>query len=167
MNIFIEWLVNFPPEIATALISMTPVGELRAGIPIGIEVFNLSPLHAFIVALIGNAIPALLVIFGLEALTQWCDKNVKWCHKIMKKIFERTEKKFQGKYARYGAVALFIFTAIPFPMTGVWTASIAAVLFRIHYRYSLPAILLGMLVAGIIVTFVTLGAGGLFRSIIL
>jgi len=167
MSMIIEWFTNFPPEVATALISMTPVGELRAGIPIGIEVFDLRPIHAFIVALIGNAVPALLIIFGLEAITRWCDKNVKWCHRILTRVFVRTEKKLRGKYARYGAVALFIFTAIPFPMTGVWTASIAAVLFRINYRYSLPAILLGMLVAGIIVMFVTLGAGGLLRSIIL
>ncbi|MFH1142444.1 MAG: small multi-drug export protein [Candidatus Uhrbacteria bacterium] len=157
MSMIIDWFINFPPDVATALISMTPFGELRAGIPIGIEVFDLRPLHALIVALIGNAIPALLVIFGLEAITQWCHRNVSWGERILQKIFERTEKKFQGKYAKYGAVALFVFTAIPFPLTGVWTASIAAVLFRINYRYSLPAILLGMLVAGIIVTFATLG----------
>ena len=154
-------------EIITALLAMTPFGELRAAIPVGIEIFNMTPLHAFIVSIIGNAVPVFVLVFGLRAITRWCDKNVKWCHRILTKVFARTERIFRGKYERYGAVALFLFTMIPFPVTGVWTASVAAVLFKIRPRIAVPAILLGMFVAGIIVSFVTLGAGGLFRVIIL
>ncbi len=150
-----------PPEITTALVAMTPIGELRAAIPLGIEVFGLSPLHAFIVSVVGNAVPVLILIFGLEAITSWCDRHVKWCHRILTRVFVRTERVFRGKYERYGVAALFIFTMIPLPVTGVWTASVAAVLFRIRPRVAIPAILLGMLVAGIIVTFITLGAEGI------
>jgi len=150
-----------PAEITTALVAMTPIGELRAAIPLGIEVLGLSPLHALIVSLIGNAVPVLVLVFGLGAITRWCDRHVKWCHRILTRVFARTERVFRGKYERYGVAALFIFTMIPLPITGVWTASVAAVLFRIRPRRAIPAILLGMLVAGVIVTFATLGVESL------
>jgi len=152
-----EFLGQFSAELATLFLAMTPVGELRAAIPVGIEVFGMSPLHAFIVSIIGNAVPVLVLVFGLQGITDWCDRNLKCCHRILTKIFARTERVFRGKYERYGAVALFLFTMIPLPITGVWTASVAAVLFRIRPRIAIPAILLGMCVAGIIVTFATLG----------
>lgn len=167
MTWLLNILINFPPEIATGLLAMLPVGELRAAIPVGVEVFGLKALHVFIIALIGNSIPAFGIIFGLEALTRWCDRNFEWGHRLLTRVFARTERVFHGKYERYGAAALFIFTAVPLPFTGVWTASIAAVLFRIEYKYAIPAILGGMVIAGIIVISLTLGAGGLIRSLFL
>lgn len=165
MKIIIDWLIHFPPEIATALLATLPVGELRASIPIGIEVFGLRPLAALIASLLGNAVPALLVIFGIEALTAWADRNFKWFHRQLTRFYRRTERVSRGKYEKYGAVALFLLTAIPLPLTGVWTASLAAVIFRIPHRHAFPAILLGMLVAGLIVSALTLGAEGVIRNL--
>jgi uncharacterized membrane protein len=153
-------------EIIVFLTAMTPVGELRAAIPVGIEVFGMSPLHTYVISVLGNAVPVLVLVFGLGAITRWCDKNVKWCHRILLKVFARTERVFRGRYERYGAVALFLFTMIPLPVTGVWTASVAAVIFKIRPKVAVPAILLGMLTAGIIVTFVTLGAEGAIKFFI-
>jgi uncharacterized membrane protein len=167
MSVIINWIVTFPPDLATALMAMIPILELRAAIPFGIEVFGLSPVEALIMSYLGNAVPAFIVLFGLEAIAKWSNKHVKWCNRCITRFMKRTERTFHGKYKRYGALALFIFTAIPLPVTGVWTASVAAVVFRIKWKYSLPAILLGMVAAGVIVTLVTLFAGGMVRNIIL
>ncbi|MBU0531450.1 small multi-drug export protein [Patescibacteria group bacterium] len=164
MSNIINWLANFPPEVATLLLAMLPIGELRASIPVGIEVFNLRPIVSFIVSIIGNAIPMFVIVYGIEAVTKWAAKNWIWAHRLLEHFYERTERVTREKYQKYGAVALFLLTAIPLPLTGVWTASLATVVFRVPHRKAFPAILLGMIVAGIIVSALTLGTEGLLKT---
>ena len=38
---------NFPPELATFIISMLPVLELRGAIPVAIGVYNLDPIQTY------------------------------------------------------------------------------------------------------------------------
>ncbi len=160
----IGFLLQLPPEIATAILAAMPIGELRLSIPVGIEVFGLRPLASFIVSLMGNAVPALIIIFGLEAIRQWADNNFKWFHRRLQWFYARTKKVSQERYEKYGFVALFLLTAIPLPFTGVWTASAAAVIFRIPHKKAFPAIFAGMAVAGIIVSALTLGTEGMLRN---
>ena len=70
-------------------------------------------------------------------------------------LFERTKKKAE-LVQRYEALGLILLVAIPLPATGAWTGCIAASLFKIKFKYAFPAILIGVLIAGIIVTFLTL-----------
>jgi uncharacterized membrane protein len=57
---------------------------------------------------------------------------------------------------------LFLFTAVPLPGSGVWTASVLATVFNIKRSYAVQAITLGMLAAGLIVVLITSGVlGGL------
>ena len=144
-------------ELTIFLLSMLPISELRGTIPLGIEVFGLHPAVAFLMAILGNAIPVFVLVFGLEKISIWCERNSRVCHRVLSRVFARSERVFKSHHDKYGALALFIFTAIPLPLTGVWSSSVAAVLFRIQPRYALPAILLGMLAAGIIVLFATVG----------
>jgi len=51
-----------------------------------------------------------------------------------------------------------LFVAIPLPVTGVWTGSIAAWLFAIKRGPAMLFITLGALIAGVIMTALTLGA---------
>ena len=43
-----------------------------------------------------------------------------------------------------------VFVAIPFPTTGAWTGSMIASLLDIRMKYALPAILAGIMIAGVI-----------------
>lgn len=164
MNYLVQLVSNFPPDLATGLLAIMPVGELRLALPVGIEVFGLRPAQAFFVSLVGNAIPALVVVFGLDWGRDWADQHWRWAHRIIMRVEKRTDRVTRGKYEKYGLVALFLLTAIPLPLTGVWTASVAAVIFNINPKRSLPAILGGMVVAGIIVLSLTLGAEGVIGN---
>ena len=62
------------------------------------------------------------------------------------------------KYAFWG---LFILVAIPLPGTGAWTGALVAAMLEMPLKKAFPAILLGVLGAGVIVSFVTYGAGAL------
>ena len=58
---------------------------------------------------------------------------------------------------RYRLPGLVVLVAIPLPGTGAWTGALVASLLDIRLRSALPAILLGLIIAGGITTAVTLG----------
>lgn len=71
-------------------------------------------------------------------------------------FFERTKKK-AAIIEKYEALGLAIFVAVPLPGTGVWAGAVAAMLFKIRFRYAALAITAGMIIAGIIVSMVCFG----------
>ena len=54
-------------------------------------------------------------------------------------------------------IGLIILVAIPLPGTGAWTGALVADVLDLRLRTALPAIALGVLIAGIITTTVTCG----------
>lgn len=122
---------------------MTPIGELRAAIPLGIAK-NLSIFWVYLVAIIGNLVP---VIFILLLAKRFCPKWL--CYHI--------EKKHNHKFIKWGDLALISFVALPLPLTGAWTGALAAVIFSVSFWRALGLISIGVLIAGIIVSLLTLG----------
>ena len=61
------------------------------------------------------------------------------------------------KVSKYKYLGLFVFVAIPLPGTGAWTGALIAAFLNIRLRHALPAITLGLLIAGSLVTLMTLG----------
>lgn len=147
------------------LLSMTPLGELRISIPTGILIHNLNPFLVFLISVIGNFIPALLILFFLEEVSQFLMKKSKFFHKFFFWLFKRTHRKHSKKFELYGEIALLVFVAIPLPMTGAWTGALAAFLFGIPIKKASFFILLGIIGAGIIVTLLTLSGINLWGLI--
>lgn len=140
-------------ELAVLLVAILPFIELRGAIPLAIAL-GLSPQRAFLLGILGNLLPVIPLLLLLTPITERMrvfkpfDIFITWLH-------NRTIKK-SDKVEKYGALGLILFTAVPLPTTGAWTASLAATLFRIKLRYALPAITFGVLIAGIVVTFLSL-----------
>lgn len=155
------------PEIKTLLLATTPINELRGTIPIALKVFNLPLWKAFLFAYCGNMLPIFALLWFWPNLAQVLARKSKILNRLFNWIFERTKKKFYRQHALYGNLALVLFVAIPLPITGAWTGSVAAFLFGIPYKKSLGLIALGVLVAGIIVTTLTLGIESVFNIIML
>ena len=63
----------------------------------------------------------------------------------------KTQHKIRRIVEKYDAIGLILFVAIPLPVTGAWTGSIVAFLLGMKFRKAFPAIVLGVLLAGIIV----------------
>ena len=59
--------------------------------------------------------------------------------------------------------ALFIFVAIPLPGTGAWTGALIASLMGMRFKKSMLAIVLGVLVAGAIMTLGSYGVVSAFK----
>lgn len=139
-------------ELITILIAASPIFELRGSIPIAIGVFHFSAQKAFLLSILGNAIPPIILLALLPVLAGFLSKKSAAVKRILSWIFTRTQMRHSKKVERSGLIALFFLTAIPFPMTGVWTASILAFLFKFPFNKALSTILLGMIVAGFLVT---------------
>lgn len=161
----IAWIYDINPVVATVLMSMLPVLELRASIPIAMASFDLSIVMILLLAVIGSFIPAIFIIYWLGPITNFLRKN-RLLDKFFSWLFERTRAKFDKKYALWGNLALMIFVAVPLPGTGVWTGSLAAWLFNFNKREALFYVGLGTLIAGILVMLVSMGAFKFFEFII-
>lgn len=146
------------PELKTLLISMLPIGELRVAIPVGMAVYNLPFWSAFLWSFIGNIIPIFFVIWGLDLLiNKFAVHRIYFLNKFFNWLFEKTRKKHTKSFERWQNLALVIFVAIPLPGTGAWTGALIAYVFGIPLKRAFPLIGLGVLIAGIIVTSITLG----------
>ena len=139
--------------------AMVPVLELRGAIPVGVAA-GLPPAVACAVAIVGNLVPVpfimLLVrrIFNWLRFTRFFGPKIEWLER---------RAHLKGRLVRkYRLPGLIILVGVPLPGTGAWTGALVAALLDIRMRHALPAILLGLIVAGAITTAVTLGVVSLF-----
>jgi len=153
----LEYLQNIPSQLATVIIAVLPIFELRGAIPVAIGVYKMSVMNAYIWAVIGNMIPAFFLVLFLEGVSKRLMASSKAMNKFFNWLFDRTRRKFTHKYDKYGAAALILFVAIPLPVTGVWTASVASFLFGIKPRIAVPYMLAGVIIAGVIVSILSAG----------
>lgn len=141
--------------IQTFLLAMTPVGELRVAIPVAITVYKLNWLLVYVVAVIGNLVPVVFLLLFLDPVSNWLSKRSKFFDKFFNWLFKRTCRRVGERVKKYGPWALMLFVAIPLPITGAWTGSLIAYLFKMPFKKAFGAITAGVVIAGVIVTLAT------------
>lgn len=151
----VNFVANVPHELATILLSIIPVAELRFAIPWAILHYNMHPVSAFFFACVGNLLPVPFIILFIRKIFDWL-KTFKFLHKFVVKLEERSISK-QETVKKYKFWGLFIFVAIPLPGTGAWTGALIAALMNMRLKDAVPSITLGVTAAGTIVTLMTTG----------
>lgn len=141
--------------VATFIISMLPVVELRGGIPYGVG-FGLSPLTAMLTAMIGNLLPIPFILLLLDKIMEFC-KNQKGILGKFANFLEQKAYKNKETIDKYKALGLIILVAIPLPGTGAWTGALVATVLRMDRKKAFPCICAGVLIAGIAVTVLSYG----------
>lgn len=140
-------------------VAMTPVLELRGSIPFGLAL-GLPVGLTYLVSVIGNMIPVPAIMLFIRQIFRWLRKRPWWDNKITK---IETRAHLKGRMVRkYRIPGLILLVAIPLPGTGAWTGALVAALLRIRMQNALPAILVGVLMAGGLVTAATCGLIALF-----
>lgn len=139
--------------ILTFLISISPAGEARAGIPYGI-LRHVPVLTAFLVGWIANLLvfPAFFKVIDFSNRLFW---NNKWYRKVAVFLAKRAKNKTQKNIAKYGFWGLMVFVMIPLPITGSYMGTLAAYIFRMDYKKSLLAVSTGVTISCVIVTIIT------------
>ena len=146
--------------LLTLLVAMVPVIELRGAIPIGVA-YGLNFWVSIGLSIIGNLLPVPFLILFTRHVFEWLRSLSSRLDTFVSKLEQRAEKKSEV-VQRYAFWGLVILVAIPLPGTGAWTGSLVAAMLNMKLRRAFPAVALGVLIAGIIVAFVTYGAGAIF-----
>ena len=146
--------LNLSHILAVLAIAASPISELRGAIPVAIIGFHFPWYYAYLLAIIGNFLPVPFILLFIDAFSRLLSK-VSLFKKILDWLFERTRRR--GKMIeKYGGIGLALFVAVPLPLTGAWTGSLAAVLLGMKFKHALLSIFAGIVIAGIIVTGATL-----------
>lgn len=136
-------------------ISMVPVIELRGAIPAGLAL-DLPFYAVFVTAFLGNLLPVPFLILFTRRVFEWLRRKSALLERMVQKL-ERKAKNKEHLIRRYELLGLCILVAIPLPGTGAWTGSLVAAVFDMRLKRAFPVIALGVLIAGVIVSFVSYG----------
>ena len=151
----IATLSHSSAELTTFVIAMLPVSELRGAIPYAVTLGNLPWQEAYIIAVIGNFVPVLPILYLIGPVSDKLRKIAVF-DRFFTWLFARTRRK--GRLIeRFEVLGLILFVAIPLPVTGAWTGTLAAFLFDVRKKLAIPAIILGICIAGVVVTLATTG----------
>ena len=142
-------------SIWVILIGMTPIGELRASIPVALFAYEMTFIEAYVLSVIGNMLPVLPLLVFLEKASNWL-RRFKIFDIFFNWLFSRT-RRYDKRIEKYGSLGLIPLVAIPLPVTGAWTACAVAFIFGIRYKYAFLTIFAGVIIAGIIVTLSCMG----------
>lgn len=145
------------------LISMVPVLELRGAIPFGFA-WGLPIWLNYPLCVLGNFLPVPFILLFIRRILAWM-KTTRHFSRIALWL-EAKAQKHSDKVMKGVASGLFLFVAIPLPGTGAWTGALVASLFDMRMKYALPAIFLGVLAAGLIMSLLTYGLIGGIWSVI-
>jgi len=134
-------------------IAVLPISELRGAIPVAIVTYDFPWYYAYLFGVIGNILPVPFILLFLNHIIRLLGK-VRFLDRLMQWFFELTRRR-GNLVERYKWIGLALFVGIPLPITGAWTGSILSVLLGLKFRYAFSSILLGVIIAGAIVTCAT------------
>lgn len=142
-----DWLVVF-------IISVCPVLECRLGMFTAIVLLDMNPFVGFIISFLGNILPIPFILLLINKIFEWLKKIPVICKPILW-LEEKTLKK-RDKIDKYGIWGLLLFVAIPLPGTGGWTGALLASLLHLNKKKSFGVITIGVFIAGLIISILSL-----------
>ena len=148
--------------LLSLILSVLPVSELRGGLPLAVDyaVKNNVPIFPIFVLIVTlNILVVFLIFFFLDFIHESLMRFSAY-RKMFGIVINRTRKKADKVEARlpvYGYLTLTLFVAIPLPVTGAWTGTLIAWFLGLERKRSIPAIALGVCIAGLLVLLASLG----------
>lgn len=150
-----DWLVVF-------LISVCPILECRLGMFTAIVLLDMNPFVGFVISFLGNIFPIPFILLLINWIFDLL-KKVPGINKVIFKLEDKTLKK-RDKIDKYGIWGLLFFVAIPLPGTGGWTGALLASLLHLDRKKSFGIIAIGVFIAGLIITVLSLIFGAVVFS---
>lgn len=151
----LQWLSGQSAEVITAVLAMLPVSELRGAIPYAVGAAGMSWQKAYVISVLANFIPVIPLYTLIGPVSNFLRRN-RLLDRFFTWLFARARRK--GRLIeRFELLGLVLFVAIPLPVTGAWTGTIAAFLFGVRKRLAFPAVFLGICIAGVVVTLAVTG----------
>ena len=152
---------DFGRMLITFIVAMLPVLELRGAIPLGVSI-GLGHWQSMLISVLGNMLPVPFIILFIRRVFEWLRSKSVWLERAVSSMEKRAEGKWE-KVHRYQLLGLMVLVAIPLPGTGAWTGALVAAIMGIRLKHAIPAIFLGVLIAGVLVTGITYGFFAIFQ----
>lgn len=152
---------GIPPLLVVVVLTVLPVLEVRASIPVAMLFYDWHWLPTFVVAFLASLliVPlALGVLVGGERLA----RTMPPVARALDWLWLRTRRK-SLKAQRAGHAGLFAIVALPLPGAGTWTAVLTAYVLGLPPRKALATIVLGAVVECVILVAVVLFFQGALR----
>ncbi len=150
VELFEGWGVADP--VAVGLVSVLPILELRASIPLGRLALEMGPFSTWIWAVGGNLAPLPLVFWLLGVFDRYCTaQRIPWMRRWLDRLYAHTRRRHTARFDRLRDLALLVLVALPLPLTGGWTGVLAAHVFGVPFRRAFWLITTGVAIAGGIV----------------
>ena len=155
------------------LLSMMPFVELRLAIPVGIlkgetTIFGLTivgmgmhPLLVLLIAIVGNILIGLILYRVLHFANNYVRKSFLSARYI--RTMDKAKRKVEPYVKRYGVFGLALFISLPIPGSGVYMGSLGAFVLGFSRKAHKQACIIGVIIAGLIVTALTTGIDALVR----
>ena len=155
MEALLDWVRHLPGIWQVLFLAMLPISELRGAIPFAVFVKSMGYTEAYFLAVLGNFIPVIPLLLLLGPLERWLGRWRIW-RRFFDWLFARSRRR--GKLIdRFKFLGLVLFVGIPLPITGAWTGIAAAHVFGVPFRRALPAVTLGIMLAGLVVSLACAG----------
>ncbi len=145
-----------PDELKTFLLAMTPLGELRLSIPLGILKLDMAWPLVLALSVVGNLLPVPFLLWALRMVGARVERMDNVLGSLLRWRTRSIEARWGDRIRRYGFLAIVLIVAIPLPLTGAWTGSLAVWALHVPTARGLMAIATGVVIAGAIVTALTL-----------
>jgi len=152
-------------------LSIVPLIELRAGLPVAIHYALNTNVNIFLVIFLVILLNCLIVFPIFWFLDKVHIKLIKFkpykilFNKYLNYARKKTDK-FEKSHKALGFLALAIFVGIPLPGTGAYTGVFLSWLLDLDRKKSIASIFLGVIIAGILVSLITLGFFFFFKFLI-
>ena len=152
-------------ELCVFFCSMLPIIELRGAIPMAFAL-ELPWFQAYLISVIGNLLPVPFILLLINFVLKWMSNSkIKFFNKIANFLYKKVEKN-REKIEKYSFWGLCLFIAIPLPVTGAWTGSLVAAVIGMKPWKAFISALLGVLIAGAVVTLIVYGGIGFLAWLI-
>ena len=144
------------------ILTIMPITELRVGLPVAILYAIEQKIPVWLIFSLIVLLNILIIFFifyfldHLHHIFLRCNFYKKFFEKYVGK-FQKKVDKFEKKYETLGFLALVLFVAVPLPGTGAWTGCLLSWLVGLDRKKSILAISTGVLIAGLLILFGTLG----------
>lgn len=139
--------------------SMIPIIELRGAVPMG-YFFDLPWWKTYIISVIGNMLPVPFILLFINKIIRWMSvSKVGFFNKVANWLLRKVEKN-REKIEKYGFWGVCFFIAVPLPVTGAWTGSLVSATIGLKFWRAMLSALLGVMIAGVIMSVIFYGIGG-------
>ena len=137
---------------------MIPLVELRGAVPYAIS-SGIPLWQALLIGVVGNMLPVPIIFFFARHILEWGKEKP-----VIGNFFtgclnkgHRGGQKLEEAAGDKGIFwALLLFVGIPLPGTGAWTGTLAASILDWDFKRSVLAVMLGVVLAGLIMGFLSL-----------